>query len=110
MQYCDECKKGILREKKVDYIILGKNLGKYDALVCGSCNETIFTGETFKAVEKKAKEKGLWGLARKTTIGTSGSSLDVKIPKSIVDFLGLKKGREAVVEPLGRNKIEITLV
>lgn len=62
MQHCDECKKGLLQEKKVDYMLLGVNLGKYDALVCDSCHETIFTGEVFKAVEKKAREKGLWGL------------------------------------------------
>ncbi len=107
---CPICEKDELRRKKIDYAQFGISLGKFDALVCQKCGETIFEGKTSERIEFLAKEKGLWGLARKTTIGTSGSSLDVKIPKSIVDFLGLEKGREAVVEPLGRNKIEITLI
>lgn len=53
---CDECNKGTLHSKKVDYIFLGQNLGKYDALVCDHCDETIFSGETFELVEKKARE------------------------------------------------------
>ncbi len=107
---CPVCEKDELHRKKVEYVQFGISLGKFDALVCSKCGETIFEGKTSERIEALAKKKGLWGLARKTTIGTSGSSLDVKIPKSIVDFLGLEKGREAVVEPLGRNKIEITLI
>ncbi len=110
MQHCDECKRGILREKKVDYTLLGKNLGKYNALVCDSCNETIFTGETFKAVEKKAKEMGLWGLAAKTRIGTSGNALDVKLPKSIIDFMRLEKGQEVLIEPLDQKRFQVNVV
>ncbi len=107
---CPICEKEELHRKKVEYIQFGVSLGKFDALVCPACDETIFEGNTSKRIETLAREKGIWGLAKKTTIGTSGSSLDVKIPKSIVDFLGLEKGREAIVEPLGKNKIEITLI
>ncbi|HLC80273.1 MAG TPA: hypothetical protein VJG31_00725 [Candidatus Nanoarchaeia archaeon] len=107
---CPICEKDELRRKKVEYNQFGISLGKFAALVCPTCNEAIFEGKTSGRIETLAKEKGVWGLAKKTTIGTSGSSLDVKIPKSIVDFLGLEKGREAIVEPLGKNKIEITLI
>lgn len=110
MQPCDECKKGMLREKKADYVLLGQNLGKYDALVCDSCHETIFTGEAFKAVEKKARKKGLWGLAAKTRIGTSGNALDVKLPKSIIDFMRLEKGQEVLIEPVDQKRFQVNVV
>src|SRR3989338_2184511 len=107
---CDECEKGTLHEKKVDYILLGQNLGKFNALVCNTCNETIFTAETFKAVEQIAREKGLWGLAAKTRIGTSGNALDVKLPKSIIDFMHLKKGQEVLIEPLNEKKFQVNVI
>lgn len=107
---CDECEKGTLREKKVNYILLGQNLGKYDALVCDHCDETIFSAETFTFVEKKAKEKGLWGIAARTRIGTSGNALDVKLPKSLIDFMHLKKGQEVLIEPLNEKKFQVNVV
>ncbi len=70
----------------------------------------IVEGHVSEQIEKKAKELGVWALARKTRIGTSGSSLDVKLPKQIADFLGLKKGQEVVIEPVKKNKIEITVM
>src|SRR3989338_60400 len=110
MELCDECAKGILHEKKVDYILLGHNLGKYNALVCDHCQETIFAGDTFQLVEAKAKEKGIWGISGKTTIGTSGNALDVKIPKQVVDFLKLRKGQEVLVEPLDQRRFQVEIV
>ena len=110
MNKCDECPKGILHQKKVDYILLGQNLGKFDALVCDACNETIFSGETFTLVEKKAKEKGLWGLAAKTRIGTSGNALDVKLPKSITEFMHLEKGQEVLIEPINEKRFQVNVI
>lgn len=106
---CPVCEKSELIRKKTEYIQLGVSLGKFDALVCPECNETIFDGEVSEQIEAKAKKLGIWGLARKTRIGTSGSSLDVKLPKQIVEFLKLRKGQEVVVEPTARNRIEITV-
>lgn len=110
MQKCDECEKGNLREKKVDYVLLGQHLGLFDALVCDRCKETIFLGETFDIIEKKARENGLWGIAAKTRIGTSGNALDVKFPKPIVEFMHLKKGQEVFIEPVNENIVQIAVV
>ncbi|MBI2668637.1 hypothetical protein HYX14_02230 [Candidatus Woesearchaeota archaeon] len=107
---CDECGKGMLRESKVDYILLGQNLGKFDALVCDHCQETIFLGETLDLIEQKAKEKDLWGIAAKTRIGTSGNALDVKLPKQIVNFLHLKKGQEVLIEPIDQKKFQVAIM
>lgn len=106
---CDECG-GKVERKKVDYMLLGTNLGKFDALVCSSCSETLYEGAEFEKIEKKAKELGLWGLARKTRVGTSGSSLDVKLPKQIAEFLNVKKGQEVLIAPIDKKRVEITIL
>jgi hypothetical protein len=110
MEKCDECNKGTIHSKKVDYILLGKNLGKFTALVCDNCNETVYDGDEFEKIEKIAKEKGLWGISAKTKVGTSGNALDVKLPKSIVEFLKLKKGQEVLIEPIDDKKFQVAII
>lgn len=110
MDKCDECGKGTMRHGKVDYVLLGQNLGKVNALVCDVCRETVFSGDTFEIIEQRAKEKGLWGIAAKTRIGTSGNALDVKIPKSVATFLKLKKGQEVLIEPVDERKFQVAIL
>ncbi len=107
---CGLCEKSELIEDKVEYFQFGVSLGKFNASVCPSCKETFFDGNASEQIEVKAKKMGLWGLSRKSKVGTSGSSLDVKIPKDIAEFLSIRKGAEIVIEPLGTNKIEITVI
>ena len=107
---CYKCEKANFAKKKVDFVQLGISLGKFEALVCPVCEETVFEGTVSKQIEAKAKEAGIWGLARKTHIGTSGSSLDVKVPKAIVEALKLHKGQEVIIQPTETNKIEITVL
>ncbi len=110
MQKCDECGKGHVREEKIDYVLLGQSLGKFTALVCSNCKETIFSGETFDLIERKARELRIWGIAAKTRIGTSGNALDVKFPKPIVEFMHLEKGQEVLIEPIDENTVQIAVV
>ena len=107
---CIQCEKEEMIPKKVEYIQFGRSFGKFDALFCSRCGETLFESSASEQIQKKAKELGVWGLAKKVRIGTSGSSLDVKLPKAIAEFLKLKKGQEVIIEPKERNKLEITLV
>lgn len=107
---CVTCEKAEMTKKKVEYIYLGESLGWFDALVCPKCNEILFEGSVSVQIEQKAKALGLWGLARKSKVGTSGTSLDIKLPKQIAEFLGIKKGQEIIIEPRTKNKIEITVV
>ena len=100
---CYKCGKAHFAKKKVEFMQLGVSLGKFDALVCPICDETVFPGPVSKQIEAKAKEAGIWGLARKTHIGTSGSSLDVKVPKVIVEALKLRKGQPVIIEPIERK-------
>ncbi len=77
MTRCDSCGKGILTEKEVSYSVLGRKLGTFRALVCATCNETIFSGQTFIDIEAKAKEAGVWGVAVALGLYRSGAcSLD----------------------------------
>ncbi len=109
MDKCDNCGKGTLKRKNVDYFLLGLNLGNFEAYVCSECEETVFDGETFELIEKEAKKKGLWGLSAKTRIGTAGNSLDVRLPKTITEFLNLKKGQEVIIEPLDKKRFQVTI-
>ncbi len=109
MDKCDNCRNGILKRKKIDYILLGSNLGSFEAYVCSKCQETVFDGETFELIEKEAKKMGIWGLSAKTRIGTAGNSLDVRLPKPIAEFLNLKKGQEVIIEPLDKKRFQVTI-
>ena len=103
---CEECG-GKVVKKKIDYIYLGENLGKFDAEVCTKCNEQIFDEETFDKIESLAKSKGLWGLAGKSKVSQIGNSVAVTINKKIAGFVNLKKGEEVRVYPESKNRIII---
>ncbi|MBI4448993.1 hypothetical protein HY641_03135 [Candidatus Woesearchaeota archaeon] len=104
---CEECG-GKIINKKVDYMLLGQSLGKFDAQVCTTCGEVCYEEEVSKEMTRIAKEKGLWGLSATTKVGQTGDSLDVRLSKRIVDFVGIKKGTEVTIQPVNKHKIEIT--
>ncbi|MBI2673231.1 YgiT-type zinc finger protein [Candidatus Woesearchaeota archaeon] len=102
---CEECG-GKLVKKKVEFKMYGISLGEFPAEVCTKCDEEVFDEKTSKEIDAVAKKKGLWGLAKKVKIVKIGSSLAVRIPKAISDFLGLEEGKEALMKP-DKNKIII---
>ena len=106
---CYMCEKGNLLKKKVDYKLYGISIGEFDAEVCNKCSETFFDEEVSKKMTAIAKRKGLWGLQAKTRIGQSGTTLDVRLPKKIITFLQLKKGKEVEIYPQGKNKLVISI-
>src|SRR3989338_11143682 len=107
MEKCYMCKKGNLAKKKVDYSLYGVSLGKFNAEVCDKCGEVFFDEKTSKRMTEIAKERGLWGLQTKTKIGQAGTTLDIRLPKKIIDFLKLKKGKEVEIYPEGKDKLVI---
>lgn len=80
----------------------------FPAEVCAKCGEEVFTEETSARIDELAKEKGLFGLAARTTVGKSGDSLDIRINRKIAEFANLQKGQTVIVHPEGRNRIVIT--
>ena len=106
---CYECEKGELTKKKVEYFQYGISLGKFEAEVCKRCGEVFYHAGSAKKIEIEAKRKGVWGIGAKTRIGTSGTALDVKLPKAIVNFLGVKKGQEVTIEPIDKRKFQVII-
>ena len=105
---CWECG-GRMIDKKADYSLYGISLGKFPARVCNKCNETYFSEGISREITKIAKERGLWGLGYKTKIGQAGSTLDIRLNKTLINFLGLKKGEEVTVYPESKNKLVVTI-
>lgn len=105
---CPECN-GKLVKRKIDYILLGENLGKYNALVCKKCNEQFFEEETLQKIEDVAKEKGLWGLETKTSLSQLGNSLAIRLNKKLVKFLKAHKGDGITVAPENKNKLIVEI-
>ena len=105
---CWECGKEMIK-KSVDYKLHGVSLGKFPAFVCEKCNETIFSEETSRNITAIAKQKGLWGLQAKTKIGQSGKTLDIRLPKKIIEFMKIKKGVEATITLENKNTLIITV-
>lgn len=99
-----------MTSKKTEYVLLGEKLGTFDAQVC-SCGQTIFEGSEFEKIEVAAKKKGVFGIARavRTTIGTSGNALDVRLPKPLSEFLQLHKGQEVVIEPVDKKRFQVSI-
>jgi len=109
MVECPVCGKGKLRRGKVREEMFGVDLGEYPAEICNSCGESFVDEDAMKRIEARAKDLGLWGLAKKVSIAKSGNSLVVRIPAELARFLRLKGGEDALVRPEGREKIVVEL-
>ena len=64
---CEGCG-GKIEKKDVEYKLFDVGLGRFSAQVCAKCGE-VYTEETSAEMTRIAKEKGLWGLSAKTTVG-----------------------------------------
>ena len=95
---CPNCN-GKLKKTMIQETMHGENLGEYQAMQCETCKETYTDEETTKKIEEKAKEKGVWGLGRKSKIAKTGNSLAIRIPRQIAERLQLKEGSEIYISP-----------
>ncbi len=107
MEKCYTCEKGFLERKKVDFMLYGELIGKFDADVCSKCGEKFFDEETSQKIDEATKAKGLWGLEVETSVGQSGDSLMVRINKQLAQFLNLHKGEKIKIRPEAKNKLVI---
>ena len=90
---------GKVERKKVPFNMYGIKLGNFEAEVCTKCGEVVFDEKVSDQIDKVAKEKGIWGLERKSKVIMSGNSMAIRIPKSIVDFLKIKQGEDVFIHP-----------
>jgi len=107
---CYLCEEGELVTKQVVRKLYDKRIGRFQAEVCTSCGEVFYDEETSKKITAKTKELGLWGLEARTKIGISGSTLDVRLSKKLVDFFHLKKGQEIKVYPENEKRFIVEVV
>ena len=105
MTKCYSCEQGELQSKKVPYTLYGEAIGLFKADVCNRCHEIFFDEKTSKEITAATKAKGLWGLGGRTKIGQAGNTLDIRLPKKVIDFLHLKKGEEVTIYPESKNKL-----
>lgn len=106
---CTTCKQGTYEKKKVPYDFLGERIGTFQALVCTQCKETLFESDSSDKIEAEVKHKGLWGLRARSKVAKVGNALDVRIPKTLANFLSLKKGQEIIIEPIDKTKLQIII-
>ncbi len=109
MEKCYLCEQGQLKKKEVPYRLYGELVGYFKAEVCNKCGEVFFDEETSQEISKAAKAKNLWGLGSRTKIGQAGSTLDIRLPKKIIEFLNLRKGEEVTIYPESKQKIIVEL-
>lgn len=96
---CPVCGKGELKRGKIKESMFGVYLGEFPAQICSECCESFTDSDTMHQIEVKAKEKGIWGLGKRTKITRTGNSLAVRIPQEIANFLGLKESEEVFIHP-----------
>jgi uncharacterized C2H2 Zn-finger protein len=104
---CPVCGRAGLRREKRHAEQSGFDLGVYAAEICPSCGEVFWDKKDVAEMEQKAKVIGIRGLEQKTKVATVGNSMVVRIPRRLANFLGLKRGAEVLVHPMGRDKLII---
>lgn len=109
MKRCYLCEKGALIKEIVPHTLFGEFVGKFPAEVCNACGEVFFDEKTAEQITKATKAKGLWGIGARTKIGQAGSTLDIRLPKKIIDFLKLKKGEEVSIYPESKKRLIVEI-
>jgi YgiT-type zinc finger domain-containing protein len=100
---------GKLEQKRVDYKIYGKSIGKFPALVCSSCDEQWFDEKTSREIEEAEKKHNLFGLSKETKVSYSGNSLIIRIPQELANFMGIKKQSRVTLYPEDKNKFCVAI-
>lgn len=107
MKKC-ECGGKIIR-KKMDYLLLGENLGRFETMLCQKCKERYYNEEVMDKIDIVAKKRGLWGLESHTKLSEVGNSLAIRLNKKLVDFFKFKKGKEVIIYPESKEKLVIQI-
>ena len=61
-------------------------------------------------IENEVKKLGLFGLERKVKVTKSGNSMVIRIPPEIAKFVGLNYGTFLSLLPIGKGKLELSVV
>ncbi|MFH1544902.1 MAG: AbrB/MazE/SpoVT family DNA-binding domain-containing protein [archaeon] len=96
-----------MKKTKEPYFFGDIKLGEFEAEKCTKCKEVFFTEHASDKIDAKAKELGLWGIGKEGTLGYSGNSIIVRVPKKIAQFLKFKEGKKVFIHPEGKKKLVV---
>ena len=89
---CMSCKAKLIKSKTVKEYG-GIEIKEIPCHRCPKCGEEYFTGEEQRYLEKVAKELGVFGTSRmKRKLGKSGDNVILRLPKEIIEDIGLEAG------------------
>ena len=89
---------GTLKEKTVEHMEFGVPLGMFKALGT-SCGEVFYDSAAVDEIRRKSKQRGLFGLAKRTKVAQVGNSFAIPIPQGIVQCIHLKKKDKVKIIP-----------
>ncbi len=99
---------GRLKWKRGRVVVDEVDCGMLDVEYCQRCGEEYLPDDSMEIVERKLKDKGLWGIQREeVNLWKSGSSVVLRIPKSIAEKFNLKPDEKVIIYPEGKNKLII---
>lgn len=101
---CPMCK-GNMARKNAPFSYAGVEFGEFDSEVCKKCGEVFFMEDASDKIDAKAKELGLWGIGKRTTVNLSGQSLIIRIPKDIAQLYKIQRDSKVLIFPEGKNRI-----
>lgn len=105
MDRCPVCQEADLKPARVRERLFGVELGEFDGEECPACGETFLDEEAMAAIERKAREAGVWGLGKTLKVARSGNSLVIRIPADMARYLHLEAGTEVYVHPEGDDRL-----
>jgi len=106
---CPICHGKLIR-RRVGYKIMEERIGIFPANICQKCGEQFFRKDISLAIERVAREKGIWDIRSKTKVSEVGNSLAIRINKKLSNYLNLKKGEEIIINPENKQKIILTRI
>ena len=109
MKKCPICDSGKLKRGEIEEKMFGISLGRYDAEICDTCGESFVDEATMRMIEAKARELGIWGIAKKIKVVRSGDSLAIRIPLDIAKLFNLHEGKEIFLYPEGTTKLALEI-
>ena len=99
---------GKIRWAKEKVMQQGVDCGVLDVEICDKCGEMYLPDWSMLEVEKKLKEKGLWGMERKEIkFWRSGNSVILRLPTKMTYEFGLDNVKKGNVYKEGENRFVV---
>ena len=99
---------GKIRWAKERVIQQGVDCGVLDIEICDRCGEMYLPDWSMLEVEKRLKEKGLWGVERKEVkFWKSGNSVILRLPTKTTHDFGLDNVKKGYVYKEGENRFVV---